>query len=85
MANGGEVLHLLIPTGGWTITASDFDSIIYDEGVTPITLEQFEAGFAQVDASKAEEEAKAKADKSTAQAKLAALGLTADDLKALGL
>lgn len=85
MANGGEVLHLLIPTGGWTITASDFDSIIYDEGVKPITLEQFQAGFAQVDAIKAEKEAEAIAKKETAQAKLAALGLTTDDLKALGL
>ena len=32
-----------------------------------------------------EQEAKAEADKITAQAKLAALGFTADDLKALGL
>ena len=32
-----------------------------------------------------EEEAKAKAAKAAAEAKLAALGLTADDLKALGL
>ena len=31
------------------------------------------------------QEAKAKADKAAAQAKLEALGLTADDLKALGL
>ena len=33
----------------------------------------------------ANEQAEAKAAKETAQAKLAALGLTADDLKALGL
>ena len=33
----------------------------------------------------AEEEAKAEADKAAAQTKLAALGLTTDDLKALGL
>ena len=32
-----------------------------------------------------EQEAKAEADKAAAQAKLTALGLTADDLKALGL
>jgi hypothetical protein len=32
-----------------------------------------------------EEEAKAAADKATAEAKLAKLGLTTDDLKALGL
>ena len=33
----------------------------------------------------AEQDAKTKADKASAQAKLAALGLTEDDLKALGL
>jgi hypothetical protein len=36
-------------------------------------------------AAAAEAEAKAATDKAAAQAKLAALGLTADDLKALGL
>ena len=38
-----------------------------------------------IDDAKAETQAKAEADKAAAQAKLAALGLTADDLKALGL
>jgi hypothetical protein len=37
------------------------------------------------DAALAAEKAKAEADKAAAQAKLAALGLTTDDLKALGL
>jgi hypothetical protein len=85
MAKSNEVMEMLIPTGGWTIYADDFDSIIYDEGVTPITKKQFTDGFAKVDDLKAEQEAKADADKLAAQAKLAALGLTADDLKALGL
>jgi len=84
MAKGAEVLRLLIPTGGWVITENDFDSIEFIEA-TPITKAQFEAGFAQYDAWKAEQDAKAAADKASAQAKLAALGLTADDLKALGL
>jgi hypothetical protein len=51
----------------------------------PITKEQFEAGFAQVETAKAQAEAEAAAKKAAAEAKLAALGLTADDLKALGL
>jgi len=85
MAKGGEVLNMLLPQGGWVIYKEDFDSIIYDEGVTPVTKAQFEAGFAKYDAWKAEQDAKAVADKAAAQAKLAALGLTADDLKALGL
>jgi hypothetical protein len=38
-----------------------------------------------IDDAKAEARAKAEADKVAAQAKLTALGLTADDLKALGL
>ena len=84
MAKGGEVLKMLIPNGGWVIEGDDFNTIQFLEA-QPITKAQFEAGFAQYDAWKAEQDAKAEADKVTAQAKLTALGLTADDLKALGL
>ena len=85
MATGGDVLGMLIPTGGWVIYADDFNSIRYDEGVTPITKTAFDAGFAQFDAWKAEQDAAKDAAKSSAENKLVALGLTADDLKALGL
>jgi hypothetical protein len=84
MARGGEVLTMLIPTGGWVITGDDYEGIQFLE-CEPITKAQFTAGFAQYDAWKAQQDAKAEADKATAEAKLAALGLTADDLKALGL
>ena len=50
-----------------------------------ITEAEFNAGFAKYDAWKAEQDAKKVADKAAAQAKLSALGLTTDDLKALGL
>jgi hypothetical protein len=85
MAKAYEVLTMLIPTGGWVIYGEDFDLIRYDENVTPITKEQFENGFAEYDSWKAEQDAKKVADKAAATAKLAALGLTTDDLKALGL
>jgi hypothetical protein len=85
MATGAEVLNMLIPTGGWVIYGDDFDSIRYDESVAPITKAAFDAGFAQFDAWKAEQDAAKIAAKSSAENKLAALGLTADDLKALGL
>jgi hypothetical protein len=85
MATGGEVLSFLIPTGGWVITADDFDSIIYDENVEPITQAEFKAGFAKYDAWKAEQDAIKAQAKATAEAKLAALGLTVEDLTALGL
>ena len=85
MASGGDVLEMLIPTGGWVIYGDDFDSIIYDEGVKPITKKQFVEGFAKYDLLKAEQnEAKTQA-KTSAQAKLSALGLTVEDLTALGL
>jgi hypothetical protein len=84
MAQAYEVLQLLIPNGGWVITGDTYEGIEFIDA-TPITKAQFEAGFAQYDAWKAEQDAKAEADKAAAQAKLAALGLTADDLKALGL
>ena len=84
MATSVEVLQMLIPTGGWVLRGDDYEGIEFIEAA-PITKAQFEAGFAKYDAWKAEQDAKAAADKAAAQAKLAALGLTADDLKALGL
>ena len=84
MATSAQVLNMLIPTGGYAIYGDDFEGIQFIEA-TPITKEQFEAGFAQYDAWKAAQDAQIAADKAAAQAKLAALGLTTDDLKALGL
>lgn len=84
MAQGYEVLEMLIPNGGWVIRGNDYEEIDWIK-CEPITKAQFEAGFAQYDAWKAEQNAKVEADKAAAQAKLAALGLTSDDLKALGL
>jgi hypothetical protein len=80
MATGAEVLSHLIPTGGWVIYGDDFDSIIYDEGVKPITKSQFDAGFAQYDAWKLEQDAIKAASKS---AILERLGITADEVKLL--
>ena len=84
MANGGEVLEMLIPTGGWVITGDEYEGIQFLK-CEPITKAQFEAGFAQYDPWKAAQDAAAAEAKATAEAKLAAIGLTADDLKALGL
>ena len=80
MATSADVLNMLIPNGGWVIYGNDFNSIIYDEGVTPITKEQFEAGFAQYDAWKAEQDAAKASDKA---ALLAKLGITADEARLL--
>ena len=84
MAKGYEVLNHLIPNGGWYISGDNYEGIQFLE-CEPITKTQFEAGFAQYDAWKASQDQAAQAAKEAAQAKLAALGLTTDDLKALGL
>ena len=84
MATGHEVLRMLIPDGGFVTAGDDYDKIQFLE-CEPITEAQYKAGFAKYDAWKAEQDAKVAADKASAQAKLAALGLTSDDLKALGL
>ena len=76
MAKGHEVLSMLMPNGGWVIYGNEFDSIIYDEGVKPITKAQYEAGFAQFDAWKAEQDATNAAAKA---ALLERLGITADE------
>jgi hypothetical protein len=76
MAKASEVLEMLIPTGGWVISGDDFDSIRYDDGVKPITKKQFDDGFAQVDAWKAEKDGQKAAAKTEL---LTRLGITAEE------
>lgn len=76
MAKGGDVMNYLIPTGGWVIYEDDFESIIYDEGVTPITKKAFTDALSNFDQIKAQETA----DKAAAKAALLdRLGITADE------
>ena len=79
MATGAEVLSMLIPTGGWVITGDDFEGIQFLEA-KPITKAQFNAGFAKVDAYKAEQDA---ANATAKAALLDRLGITADEARLL--
>ena len=79
MAKGFEVLNHILPNGGWYISGDDFSGIQFLE-CTPITKAAFEAGFAQYDAWKAEQDTKSATDKA---ALLAKLGITADEAKLL--
>ena len=84
MAKSFEVLAMLIPNGGYVQYGTEYEGIQFLE-CEPISKEEYEAGFDLVDAAKAQAEI-AKADaKAAAEAKLSTLGLTTDDLKALGL
>lgn len=80
MAKASEVLEMLIPSGGWVIVGDDFDSIRYDEGVTPITKKAFEEGFSKVDEWKSKEEAKKIAAKAELLAKL---GISEEEMRLL--
>ena len=79
MATGGDVLAMICPEKEWVVYGDDYDSIQWVKG-EPITKAQFEAGFTQFDAWKAEQDANAAADKA---ALLSKLGITADEAKLL--
>ena len=79
MAQSHEVLSMLIPNGGWYNTGDEYEGITFLE-CEPITKAQYEAGFTQFDAWKAEQDAQAAANKA---ALLAKLGITADEAKLL--
>ena len=76
MTKSAQVLTMLIPSGGWAIQGDDFNSIHYDEGVTPLTKKQFDDGFKAVDAWIADQESAKAAEKA---ALLNRLGITADE------
>jgi hypothetical protein len=79
MATGAEVLSMILPNGGWYIQGDNYEGIQFLE-CDAITKAQFDAGFAQYDAWKAEQDTKAATDKA---ALLAKLGITADEAKLL--
>ena len=79
MATGSQVLTMLCPEKEWVMYDNDFDSVMWIKG-EPITQAEFDAGFAQYDALKAEQDAKAATDKAAIIAKL---GITADEAKLL--
>ena len=79
MATPSQVLGMLIPQGGWIVSGDSYDGIEFLE-CEPITKAEFEAGFAQYDAWKAQQEADKAAAKS---ALLDRLGITADEAQLL--
>ena len=79
-------IRKLKPTAEFSFMNNDYSSIKWDvlEGEAP-TQAQINEAIEQVKADEAQAELDRAAKKAAAEAKLAALGLTADDLKALGL
>lgn len=85
MARSYEVLEMLCDGVEYICRGLTYEDIDWFGNEPAITKAQFEAGFAQYDAWKVEQDEAKAAKKTAAEGKLAALGLTADDLAALGL
>lgn len=79
MATAEQVLTFLIPDGGYVLTGNTYEGLSFVE-CEPITKAEFEAGFAQYDAWKAEQDATKAAQR---QALLNRLGITEDEAKLL--
>ena len=81
-----EAIRKLKPTAEFSCIVGDYSSIKWDilEGDAP-TQAEIDAAIEEVKADEAQAELDKAAKKAAAEAKLAALGLDADDLKALGL
>jgi len=79
MATIQNVLSMLIPNGGYVARGDEYEGIEFLE-CEPITEAQFNAGFAQYDAWKAEQDA---AQATAKAALLARLGISADEAKLL--
>jgi hypothetical protein len=86
MSDLAKAIRLIKPNAEFSYQNDDYSTIKWDvlEGNAP-TQAEIDAALQQVEADEIAAEAKAEADKTAAAAKLEALGLTADDLKALGL
>jgi hypothetical protein len=86
MAKLHEVLAMLCPGVEWYAEGEEiYENITWMSGTPAITKKQFTDGFAKCDAWKLKQDADQATAKASAQAKLAALGLTVEDLTALGL
>jgi hypothetical protein len=67
--HAGEILQMLIPTGGYGTYGSEYKDIVFLEA-TPITKAEYEAGVEAYPAWKAQQDAKAASDKAALLAKL---------------
>jgi hypothetical protein len=79
MVTGGQVLSMLIPTGGWVITGDEFEGIQFIE-CEPITKKQFTDGFAKYDGWRAKQIEDLQNAKSEL---LTRLGITAEEAQIL--
>jgi hypothetical protein len=81
--NTTTALLSLRPGCAWTMTDDDYENIIWNSEESKPTFAEIEAEIARLDNEQANAVAAADAAKEAAQAKLAALGLTPEEIAAL--
>jgi hypothetical protein len=81
-----SAIQKLRPESEFSFVANDYSTIKWDvlEGEAP-TIQEVEAAIIEIEKAEEKAKAEAQAKREAALAKLAALGLEPDDLKALGL
>jgi hypothetical protein len=81
-----KAIKHILPSAEFTFNEADYSTIewIVLDGDAP-TLKEIEVAHEEIKAIEAQLKINAEAKKAAAEAKLAALGLDSDDLKALGL
>ena len=80
MITGANVLEMYIPQGGWIIYGDDYSGITWVDESVKITKTKFDAGFAEFEIWKTEQETRKATEKT---ALLAKLGITDDEAKLL--
>ena len=78
-----KAIQKINPTAQLTIKGGDIDSIVWENGTSPISKSDIEAKISQAETEIADAAAKKVADKASGDAKLKALGLTDDEIEAL--
>jgi len=71
------------PTAQVSVSDGDINTIVWENGETPISKEDIKAMIPTVEQEIADAAAKKIADKESANAKLKALGLTDDEIEAI--
>jgi len=77
-----KAIQKINPTAEVSVSEEDINSIVWENGTTPISKEDIEAQIPVVEQEIADAAAKKIADKESANAKLKALGLTDDEIEA---
>jgi hypothetical protein len=84
MISTANAVASLRPGAEWSMNGDDVEGIIWHtEGVQPLTAKEVAAEVKRLEKAAADEAAAKEAARASAEAKLAALGLTPDEVAAL--